>query len=334
MQSSWKLFSVLIRATPLLPHFVRHYAALGFTDWIVAVHSACGPVDWKALEQASPMRIHRVQCYRWNPRGRRDTLLINGLRSIHVASDAEWHAVADVDEFYEYPLPLPELAETAILSNCVVGEFVDRLAADGSLAPIRSDMPISEQFPVRSRFSHILLRSVCRKIMLCREEHALSSGHHEMFYERAFGVQGFAHHYKWNSDAIPHLALQGPADRHEIQAYVEETQTFLDYIKKNGRIRVNDFDQPPKYRLKLILKDGRKLYPGTGQGYRLVDKSDSASIRLIVERGSYDPELTTLHTDDPSPYTVRIARAELEPVTAPIDAQAAGPLIRLGQKAG
>jgi hypothetical protein len=333
MQSRWTLFSVLIRATPLLPHFVRHYSALGFTDWVVAVHSACAPVDWDALGAVSSMRIHRVPCYRWTPKGMRDTQLINGLRAMHIGSSDEWHAVADIDEFHEYPLPLKELAETAKLSNCVAGEFVDRLAADGSLASIRDDIPISEQFPVRSRLSHILLRSVCRKIILCREEQSLSGGHHKMFNERIFGVQGFVHHYKWNSDAIDHMALEGPSARDKLPGYIRSVRTFLDYIKQHGCIRVNDFTKPPKYRLKFIMKDGRKLYPGAGKDYRFVDESDAASISSIVDRGAYDSMLTTLVMDATDPKAIKIARAVLEPIKAPIDAEALGPLIRPTRKA-
>jgi hypothetical protein len=330
-QTSWKLFSVVIRATPLLPHFVRHYASIGFTDWIVAVHPSCQHMDWKSLAALSPMRIHREACYPWPQNGLRDSLWVNGLRAKCISSPDEWHAMADIDEFYEYPMPLAELTEAATEANCIVGEFVDRVALDGSLPPVKSNIELSEQFPARTCLTRSLLQSENRKVMLCRGEQALSGGHHYMLKEKIFIRQGFVHHYKWNSEVIKHLtAKKGASARQLHESYALQMRKFIEYIEQHERIRVDDFPEPSKYRLKFVLKDGRKLYPGTGNSYQYVaaDNLQAAIIRATIASGAYTPSLSTFVVGEDMRGYIGIDHAELEPTNAPVDAEALGPIFR------
>jgi hypothetical protein len=53
IQSRWKVFTVIYRPTPLLLHFVRHYAALGFTDIVIAASTLCADIDWDAIRTAA-----------------------------------------------------------------------------------------------------------------------------------------------------------------------------------------------------------------------------------------------------------------------------------------
>src|SRR5882757_736911 len=98
-QTRWIVFTVLIRSTPLLAHFVRHYAALGFTDCVIAVHPECPAPDWDYLAALSPLALHREKCYKSVSTGGRDSLVVSGLRAMYIDSLETWHSVADVDEF-------------------------------------------------------------------------------------------------------------------------------------------------------------------------------------------------------------------------------------------
>ena len=67
-----------------------------------------------------------------------------------VADADDWIVNADADEFHDYPAPLDEVIAfcEARGARCVQGPFVDRIAADGTLAALDDVRPIWEQFPV------------------------------------------------------------------------------------------------------------------------------------------------------------------------------------------
>ena len=157
-QSRWKVFAALYRPTPLLPHFVRHYADLGFTDIVIAASELCHGIDWVLIRDAAGRSaVHIEPLYRGVFDNGRDTGVLNGLKARYIEDRYEWSALADIDEFYEYPLPLPDLTASAGDANCIQGWFVDRIAADGSLPPIRADLPIAEQVPVETRITKRIL---------------------------------------------------------------------------------------------------------------------------------------------------------------------------------
>ena len=165
IQSRWKVFTIIYRPTPLLAHFVRHYAALGFTDIVIAASDLCRDIDWLAIRAAAgEATVHVEQLYHGVFDNGRDTGVLNGLKARYVEDRHEWSAQTDLDEFYEYPLSLAELAATAGDANCVQGFFVDRIAADGALPPIRDDIPIAEQFPVETRITKRILGGCDRKL--------------------------------------------------------------------------------------------------------------------------------------------------------------------------
>ncbi|MEJ7605161.1 MAG: hypothetical protein WKF37_02595 [Bryobacteraceae bacterium] len=167
MQQRWFLFCVLHRVSPLLPHFLRHYAGLGFTDLVLAVHEDAGKLDVQGHPESHPPTLHLERCYPGIQTGARDALLCNGLRALYIQR-LEWHAVADLDEFHEWPGTLQRITENCGDANCLIGEFVDRLAPDGSLQPILPEPDISIQFPLKTRVTKRISRLRSRKIMLCR----------------------------------------------------------------------------------------------------------------------------------------------------------------------
>lgn len=241
IQSHWKVFTVIYRPTPLLAHFVRHYAALGFTDIVIAAADLCRDIDWTAIRAAAAgAQIHVEALYPGVFDNARDTAILNAMKARHVEDRDEWSAQTDLDELYEYPLPLRELAEAASDANCVQGFFVDRIAADGSLPPLREDVPIAEQFPVETRITKRILGGYDRKLMLTRGFQNIAQGHHSMADERLFPRDGRVLHYKWNSIVLDHLAERIATRDLTGYKWTQESERFLAYWQRHGRIVFED----------------------------------------------------------------------------------------------
>jgi hypothetical protein len=77
------------------------------------------------------------------------------------------------------------------------------------------------------------------------------------------------------------------------------------------------------FRIKFILSDGRKVYPRDGGQYQTVDAGalESRLVRDIIAHGAYTPNLMFV-MGGAQPGYLRIVRAELEPVTSPVDTTA------------
>ena len=240
-QSCWKVFTVIYRPTPLLAHFVRHYAALGFTDIVIAASELCRDVRWPAIrEAAGDATVHVEPLYGGVFDNGRDTGILNGMKARYVEDRHEWSAQTDLDEFYEYPLPLAELATTAGKANCVQGFFVDRIAADGSLPQIRDDVPLAGQFPVETQITKRILGGYDRKIILSRGFQSLAPGHHSMTGERVLPLNGRVLHYKWNAIVLEHLAERLATRGQTGYQWGHESERFLSYWQRNGRIVFED----------------------------------------------------------------------------------------------
>jgi hypothetical protein len=220
MQTRWKVFAVIYRPTPLLAHFVRHYAALGFTDVVLAAGDLCRDVDWPAIRQvAGDAVVHVEPLYQGVFDNGRDTGVLNGLKARYVEDRHEWSAQADLDELYEYPMPLPDLSAAAGEANCVQGWFVDR---------------------VETCMTKRILGGCDRKLILTRGFQCIARGHHSMSNERLFPPHGRVLHYKWNSIVLDHLAERLAMRERTGYQWGHESERFLAYWQKHGRIVFED----------------------------------------------------------------------------------------------
>jgi len=161
-------------------------------------------------------------------------------------SDSDWIVNADIDEFHEYPLPLPEMVRECERSQFayVKGTIVDRIAANGSL-PELNPKDLWQQFPLRTRITKNILGANDQKVALSRAFVRTSPGHHcvhpedEEFKHSWRSVN--VHHFKWDSDVVPRLRARIEDLRRECRNWYSESQAFLDYLDANGgSIPVND----------------------------------------------------------------------------------------------
>lgn len=244
-----KMFFAVDHDTKLLGHFLRHYAALGCTEFFCSVMFN----DPAAVEaQAAGYRLTTSLCtagydteLRFSELLRRN---LDVLLARHVAAD-EWFLIADLDEMQEYPLPPAQLALECERNgyDCVMGRFVDRVAADGSFPEV-DDRPLEEQFPLRLDITGGLMGATTSKVMMCRGHLQIGNGQHRIVGESHPHPQWcLVHHYKWKAGMVERVRARRDLLRRLDCVWWKESDTLLRYIDQgNGRIDVgNQRVQPP-----------------------------------------------------------------------------------------
>ena len=202
------LATVVYDDTQLVPHFLRHYAALGVDTILIAAHDSVYKAV-AATAQGFPAFVDRVECAHFDCAQKLS--FEKELLARHGAGPGDFVIYCDIDEFHEYPAPLAEImrrmAENDIAA--VRGQFVDRLARDGRLASIQSTTDLFSQFPIACRVSRDILQAFDEKIMLCRGWVSINSGHHKSLNASCgpAPVPGnyFVHHFKWTAGLIARL---------------------------------------------------------------------------------------------------------------------------------
>jgi len=139
----------------LLPHFLAHYQALGIAPGAVHVILNAPGEDHAGVDEACATlaRFGHAPAEIWTDRYS-SAAMWERRRAVQarVARPGDWIVNADVDELHEYPAPLPEVIAwcEARGITALQGPFIDRIAPDGGLAPVRETPALSDQFPVRA----------------------------------------------------------------------------------------------------------------------------------------------------------------------------------------
>jgi hypothetical protein len=246
-----KVFAVvsLYDNVELLPHFLTHYTRLGVQKILVAVRSRqCDDLYEAAQRHAEgfPARVCWFASERFADSDKSEVeqslLRSNGLE----ADDYVMHL--DLDEFQEYPAQLAEIVRVMNERDdwALRGWILDRIAADGTLAPVCPAPSIGEQFPVGCDLTSALLGGWTQKIVLCRGRVQLQGGvRHDTcnaWYDAVPVGRGHdyvVHHFKWTHgrDQLLRTRLSEAAIG---PAYANECRRFLEYFKSHGRIDLSD----------------------------------------------------------------------------------------------
>ncbi len=136
----------------LLPHFVDHYSDLGLAPSdMVAILNTPDESSTRLSEARAFCKAAGITAVEWIAPYTSDTMWQKRREvQTRLCGDADWIISADIDEFHEYPEPLDAFLDHCEAQgvNAVQGVFVDRLARDGTLAPVATQPPIAEQFPL------------------------------------------------------------------------------------------------------------------------------------------------------------------------------------------
>lgn len=124
-----KLFCAIVGEYTLLPHFLKHYSAVGIDHFFFAVDEAIAS-SVESVTRHWPCTVWRTPDAAESVYG---VKAVSDMRRRHFEPD-EWVVIADLDELYLYPAPLPTLISSAETegSNNIRGTMVEMLAEDGA----------------------------------------------------------------------------------------------------------------------------------------------------------------------------------------------------------
>ena len=223
----------------LLPHFVDHYLALGVRPERVHVLLNARDAGSPALEAAAALLAARgvTGAVPWIAPYTSDSMWARRRElQAEVADARDWIVSADVDELHEYPDTLARVLAHCerVGANAVQGVFVDRLAEGGTLAEVRAEPALAEQFPLRAdaigalggsgrhhdRYGTVKLVAMRGAVLPSRGGHHPLGGQSGVRLlqgaplgalpdaadpEGRFGWPFRVHHYKWTATLVPGL---------------------------------------------------------------------------------------------------------------------------------
>jgi transaldolase len=187
-----KLFTSVSDDLDLFPHFLRHYAQAGVTDFFVVAPS-------EVVDVMTPLASdYAVTIVPADPAGAArhvgSTEQVSNLRRRHQQKD-EWVVIAEADEFVDFPKSITEIAAAAEAegANVVRGTMYDRFTPDGHPSEVEPASDLAELFPVRSRFIRDVMRGWDQKAILVKGLHTLDGEHvasTELIIDRYKWIQG------------------------------------------------------------------------------------------------------------------------------------------------
>jgi hypothetical protein len=246
MSAKVHLLATVYRYADLVPHWIAHYQSLG----ISRIHLL---VNERGLAAASrPI----LAAHAGFIRHRYSAEYTSAQRT---AQEMEWknrclaandfYACVDLDEFHEYPLPLPELLARlqSERAHYLAGNMLDHVTRDGSLPGI-GPQSLWDQFPLEGPLTAQLVRGNPRCIMLCRRSVNLERGRHQA-RGRPCSLTGTVHHFKWHATVVPLLQDRCRIMQSTGNPFLHESQRVLNQIDSRGHLNLDGLPlQPNRYR--------------------------------------------------------------------------------------
>lgn len=166
----------------------------------------------------------------------------------------DWVVHSDADEFHGITQDLDSLVNEFDQKgiNAVQGPLIDRISASGALKDIELDSPVWEQFPVECNVGGKILglakreKSELKNKMLMYKGY-LRANHGSGKISREFDDKAHyfrsdikIHHFKWTADVLERLHRRVRIYKKIKYDWWTESQKFITYYKKYGRIRIED----------------------------------------------------------------------------------------------
>ena len=207
-----KLFVAITGHATLLPHFLRHYSAVGVTRYFVGCdRELAGTVEQYA--RGVPVEVITEIDATESIEG--GTAAVTTMRLRYSSAD-EWVVIADLDEFQIHPAGLDATAAAADAegANVVRGTLVDRVSSSGRLESVGPDDDVDRRFPEECYLTAHLQGGLAYKCALVkgllgsgRTDAGLSLAHHHMAGERLASARIRIMHFKWNAEAVTRMAV-------------------------------------------------------------------------------------------------------------------------------
>lgn len=237
----------------ILPYFLKHYAGIGITRFVLLYWQGQTRADLQALCAGYPVDlVPGLDCALDAYSCVEELQLLNQLREDRIRPD-EWFMIVDLDELcWFHGRNAPETARLAerLGYQALHGHLVDRIARDGRLACIRGQL--DHQFP--------LATSITQAIGACADKYTLSLGHLPILLghhivdaeerRRGFGLME-VHHFKWVRGLEDLLNLRAKLHREQGFCWHTEHGTFLSLFQ-GGALDMSR----PEFRVRLAHRLG------------------------------------------------------------------------------
>lgn len=228
-----KLFVAIFDDARLLPHFLRHYAHFGITEFHIAV-----PLPLSAYVAEKSVGYVVRQSHDQDT-SNTVTGSVDAVTAMRLAAQGpeEWVVIVDLDEFVEFGGPAEELARRSddLGFNAVRGIMYDRLAADGQPTGFDDHSVLPSVYPVRSRLTKQLMGGFDQKGVLVKG-HLMSRGaHHKYHGEKPAKEILEISHYKWTDRCLARVRQSVDMASAQGISWASQYQNVLDHYQENGR---------------------------------------------------------------------------------------------------
>jgi hypothetical protein len=228
-----------------LPEFVQHYRRLGVERFLLTLQqepdAAQGDKEAhrnRFRQTLTDLDIHEAHYWEqaFDAKGKGEHH--RRLQDEKISRD-DWVVWCDSDEFQVYPQPLRELVaqcETAQI-DFIRGAFIDRIAADFSLAPFDPERSVWETFPRTFAVSAALAGADPRKVTLARGRIHVGDGNHFPLTNGSLRtLTGWVqvHHFKWNATLIERLRYWVRPEWQAKCSWWVEWKRLLEYFAAHG----------------------------------------------------------------------------------------------------
>jgi hypothetical protein len=228
-----------------LPQFVKHYRHLGVERFLLTLQLEPGAAQAEKEQHRNRFRqtlaeLDIEEAYYWE-----QAYDAMGMGEQHrrlqaqKVSPNDWVVWSDSDEFQVYPQPLRDIIAQceAARVDFIRGAFIDRVAADFSLAPFDPERAIWENFSQTFNVSAALAGADPRKVTLARGWIRVSDGNHFPLTNASLTtLRGWVqvHHFKWDATLIERLRYRLRPEWQAKCFWWVESKRLVDYFVAHG----------------------------------------------------------------------------------------------------
>jgi putative methyltransferase (TIGR04325 family) len=237
-----KLFTSVVDDSDLLPHFLRHYAQAGVTDFYVVAPSEMVDVMTPRVSDYHITIVPADPVGGARPVGSAEH--VGKLLRRYQGKD-EWVVIVDVDEFIEFPESIADItaAADAVGANVVRGIVRDRFSADGHQREVEPASDLAELFPVRSRFVRDVMQGCDYKAILVKGllEGMHGADHHTLAGENVASSELVIDRYRWNRGSVERQRARAQTlEEAGVDSWIEYDRA-LQHYDAHGRFAWEEF---------------------------------------------------------------------------------------------
>ena len=229
-----KLFVCIFDDARLVPHFLRHYARFGITEF----HIAAPPhLAHYIAEKSKGFAVRQYNSFDVAESFTGGVAAVTEMRMLAQAPD-EWAVIADLDEFVEFGAPVQAIAERLEKArhNIARGIMYDRLAADGQPTAFDDASDLPRLYPVRARLTKEIMGGVDRKGVIVKGHLKSRGAHHSFHGEKTDKSMLEISHYKWNDRSLERVRAAYEALSANGIGWANQYKKILDHYEAHGRI--------------------------------------------------------------------------------------------------